>query len=192
MVTLENFNTNNSEILTITLLGGPGTGKTSIKKSLLGKSFEDDEKITIGAEYTFTDFLLNDHYIKMRICDIAGQQSFESIRRNYMSNSHAAMVVFDLTDISSLQIVLDWIRDYINTNRKSTISNLPVLLVGNKVDLKDSRKIKPEEVTKFLTKENEAQIKSHIIGYIETSAKTGRNIREGFNKLTNSIILHSI
>ena len=52
---------------------------------------------------------------------------------------------------------------------------IKVMLVGNKSDLADSREVKEEHVEDYVNK-NE-------LYYLETSAATGSNVNEAFNKL---------
>jgi len=58
--------------------------------------------------------------------------------------------------------------------------NIPLLLVGNKSDLKDQRAVSLQEITRFTQKFN--------IDYIETSAKTRENVEEVFVALTKLML----
>jgi small GTP-binding protein len=164
----------------ITLLGDPGGGKTSIRKYLTGKNFSNNEKLTVGANFTFFQ-MKND--IRLKICDIAGQASFQTVRKNYLAGSDAALVIFDLTNPDSLSNLQGWLREYISVNKSR---QPPILLVGNKLDLVDERKIGLIQVRKFLElAEENPRISNRIIGYMETSAKTGDNVKVCFNRVSN-------
>ncbi|MHA2504221.1 MAG: Rab family GTPase, partial [Candidatus Kariarchaeaceae archaeon] len=151
--------------LTITLIGDPGGGKTSIKQRLIGKDFNSNEKITVGADFTF---LQMEDSFRLKICDIAGQASFATVRRSFLARSDAALVIFDLTNPSSLDSLEGWLREYLSANRGT---NPPLLLIGNKADLVDAREIGMAQVKRFLElAEENPRFANRIIGYLETSA----------------------
>jgi len=132
--------------------------------------------MTIGVEFgTHTHTLDNGDTVKLQIWDTAGQESFKSITRSYYRNSVCALVVFDVTDESSFKNVSGWINDV------KTYSHLPVtiVLVGNKCDLENKRKVKREDAEKFA--------RDRDMPYYETSAKTGQNVNLAFLKIVRPI-----
>lgn len=174
--------------VTISLIGDPGAGKTSIKNKLLGKSFSSKELMTVGADFSFLDYKIDRSKFKLKLCDIAGQQSFAAIRSNYMAMSDAALLIFDLTNPISLENSVEWFEEYLKANEKNKKTNLPVLMLGNKLDLEEHRKVSlkmVKSVLQLIEKENELQ--RHLIGYLECSAKTGENIHKGIEQLAKSI-----
>ncbi len=58
---------------------------------------------------------------------------------------------------------------------KNGNTNIPAILVGNKIDLADKRKIMPDEA--------EQKARNWSIKYIETSAKTKHNVDKAFCEL---------
>lgn len=172
-------------MITVTLIGEPGTGKTSIRKQFLGESFSGNQSMSIGATYKFTNIAIQNKPIKLRICDIAGQQSFEFVRQNYMNRSNGALLIFDITNIESFKKVTEWATEFLIVNPDKQI---PILVVGNKSDLAQERKVRLKDVEYFLkTVENNKILEKNIIGYIEASAKTGDNVSNIFSKLTYEI-----
>ncbi|MHA2278338.1 MAG: Rab family GTPase [Candidatus Kariarchaeaceae archaeon] len=169
---------------TITLIGEPGTGKTSIQNSLLGIPFGQTQP-TIGANFKATSIRDNDRTFKLKVCDIAGQESYKQIRKNFMLQSDAAILVFDLTDRLSFQKVTDWIKEYCSASQNK---KTPILIVGNKLDLKNQRKISLIDIQSVLLLiRYNPQVEGRIIGYAETSAKTGENVKTSFKNLTSII-----
>ncbi|MDH5403683.1 MAG: GTP-binding protein, partial [Candidatus Heimdallarchaeota archaeon] len=153
---------------------------------LVRQLFTKETPVTIGANFSFIKQTIGNHEYKFKLCDIAGQASFEMVRKNYMINSHGALMVFDLTDQSSLQKLEKWIIDYVQVNSDKEVS---ILLVGNKLDLADERKVSLSDVNRFLKLANSHEkINNSIIGYIETSALNGVNINIGFDQLSRAII----
>ncbi len=174
------------ESISISLLGGAGTGKTTLKRVFDGKKFDDKPPITVGANLTVSKVKIDNSKINLRVFDIAGQESFANIRKNFMKNTDGAILIFDITDSKTFDILFDWLLDYWNANPRY---NQPVLLVGNKADKDNDRKIKLSDVKKFIELiENNRAINPNIVGYIETSAKTGKNVSKIFDTVISEII----
>lgn len=169
---------------TIALIGEPGTGKTSILNALRGFPF-DKTKTTVGANFNTITVFENQHNFKLKVCDIAGQESYAPIRKNFMLQSDAAILVFDLTDRMSFTKVTSWIKEYCDANR---LKKTPILIVGNKLDLSNHRMITLRDVQSLLKLiRDNPQVVGRIIGYAETSAKTGENVKSSFKNLTSII-----
>ena len=75
------------------------------------------------------------------------------------------MIVFDITEHSTFANVNQWISA---VNDKCQ-NQPPVILVGNKSDLQDEREVTLQDI-QFVSEANQ-------LFYIETSAKTGQNVR---------------
>ena len=70
--------------------------------------------------------------IKLQIWDTAGQEQFRSITKLFYKNSHAALVVYDVTKQDTFKDVSDWLNE-IEDNRDQ--EDMMVYLVGNRIDL---------------------------------------------------------
>merc|ERR1711976_363333 len=114
---------------------------------------------------------LEDRSIRLQLWDTAGQERFGSIIPNYIRNCHVAIVVYDITDLNSFKRVHKWI----NFVREERGDDAIIMLVGNKADLTNDRKVSVEEGKK---KANELNLL-----FIETSAKTGTNVKHLFKKV---------
>lgn len=62
---------------------------------------------------------------------------------------------------------------------KNGNKNIPAILVGNKIDLADKRKVSPEDA--------EQKAQNWSIKYIETSAKTKLNVDKAFCELMRAV-----
>ena len=173
--------------MSITILGEAGTGKTSIVNRLQLNIFSNSLPLTLGAEYSYSRVVVNNSPVDMRICDIAGQNFSDALKRNYMRNSQGALLVFDLTEPRSISNLPYWLSNYLAANNSD--HKLPILLVGNKLDLYNERRITISEVRRFLNfMEVELELKTNIVGFIETSAKSGEGVRNVFSTLSRHII----
>ena len=151
------------------LVGDSCVGKSCLLLQFTNHRFEHMHDMTIGVEFgTYLHTLDNGDIIKLQIWDTAGQESFKSITKSYYRHSVCALVVFDVTDEKSYKNVVGWINDV----KAYAHSPITIVLVGNKCDLEDKRKIKSVDAERF-AKEND-------ISYIETSARTSMNVKLAF------------
>jgi len=111
--------------------------------------------------------------ITLSLWDIAGQERFEFFKTDFFRGTAAVGLVFDNTRLDTFKNINKYITDI----RKRS-GNIPIILVGNKNDLKKTigEIIPREKIIKRINKDN-------LIGYLETSAKTKKNIDKLFKKL---------
>jgi len=163
-------------VVKIVLLGDGGVGKTALRLRYMGVGFQSSYLATIGADFAFKEISFHDQPAKLQIWDLAGQQHYTKIRKNYYFGAHAVVLVFDVTRLESYHSLETWIQE-IKANIKADV---PIVLVGNKIDLRaeiknhlvieDGHKAKDK-----FQKDNTAKV-----FYIETSAKTGENVENTF------------
>ena len=166
----------------LSLLGDGGVGKTSLVHRYVQGIFQAEYKATIGTfiskkECNFEELNTS---VKFLIWDLAGQDQFQRLWPDYLTDSRAGIIVFDVTNKDSYEQVKKWY----NTIKKVAYPNCVLILVGNKRDLKESRQITPEE-GKQLAKELK-------LYYMETSAKTNENIDDLFEWVAFQIINQNV
>ena len=169
----------NKNKINIFLIGDKLTGKTSIIKTLLGFPFLEEMITTIGFDDYITEIeLKNKKKINLKIYDTAGQEQYRSIAFQLLKTKCEGIVlIYSIDDENSFNNIFEyWINEI---NNIINISNYPIYIIGNKSDLKDDRAIKYEEGKK---KAEEYKFK-----FMETSAKTGLNIKELFTNITQDI-----
>ncbi len=160
------------------ILGGDGgVGKTSMVHRFIENIFQADYKATIGVYIAKKECIFEglDGKIRFMIWDLAGQEQFKRLRQIYLHNSEAGILVYDITDRKSFDNVKNWCEDF----KKSPPREKILILVGNKIDLEDSRVVS--------TAEGVDLAKQLDLPFIETSAKTGENIDDAFRILALSI-----
>ena len=109
---------------------------------------------------------INKLLIKLQIWDTCGQEVYKSLITNLYRNSSLAIIVYSVCNKNSFQHVESWIKE-LKTNSEK---NIKIILVGNKTDLNNERKISFEEGENMKNRHN-------IDYFIETSAKTGKNAK---------------
>ena len=123
------------------LIGDGGVGKTTFVKRHETGEFEKKYIATQGVEVTSNIFYTSRGPIKLNIWDTAGQEKFGSMREGYYIGADCAMLMFDVTSRMTYTHIKKWYKDL-----ERIAGNIPVVLIGNKVDCKE-RKIKTSEIT---------------------------------------------
>ena len=154
----------------IIFTGDSGVGKTSIINSIMGQKFTSEYEPSIGVDFFSKTIRYKGRLIKLQIWDSAGQEKFRSLIPNYIRGSSLIFLIFEVSKKESFQHLNEWI-DFINNIEKGNI-----VIVGNKIDLKDNREVTKEEAEKYCKEKN--------YEYFEVSAKEGTNIN---NLLYSSI-----
>jgi Ras-related protein Rab-6A len=152
----------------IIIVGNQAVGKTNIVTRYVKGEFNKDYMLTISMDYLTYTLQLDEKVFYLRLYDTAGTEQFRSIRKNYYSNSCCALIVYDVTDESSFNSVKQWIEDSQTYGR----NDIHLVLVGNKIDLNDQRKISKEDGQNLATQ--------YGMDFYESSALTGENINEIF------------
>ena len=162
----------------LSLIGDGGVGKTSMAQRYVHGIFQADYKATIGTYISKKECRFNELNTSVRfmIWDLAGQPQFERLWPDYLTDSRAGIIVFDITNRESFEHIKKW-HDIIT---KVALPHIVLILVGNKVDLNVSRVVS--------TAEGMNLAKDLGIYYMETSAKTNENIDGVFEWIALQII----
>ncbi|MHA1123607.1 MAG: Rab family GTPase [Candidatus Heimdallarchaeota archaeon] len=173
--------TSSFDFLFKTIVVGDGAvGKTAITFRYAVGKFQENYKMTIGVDFTVKREKVNDKEVKVQVWDTGGQEKFSKIRPLYYRGALGGLVVFDVTSRESFEHLDGWMEE-IQTN----CTKIPIIIVGNKIDLKN-RKITKEEARKYAAKISKQM--GYKIPYLETSAKTGETIKKVFRKLIESMV----
>ena len=156
----------------VVLVGDTKVGKTCILDRITSNIFNESTCPTIGTSFKTISFSTQRGPVLLQIWDTAGQEQFHSLAPLYYRSAVLAIIIFDLTSIESYNSVSHWLKEL---NEKAAL-DLPKVIVGNKLDLKDKRKITESETERI------AQRKG-VAFYTETSAKTGEGVAELFEKV---------
>lgn len=155
------------------LVGDGGVGKTTFVKRHKTGEFEKKYMATIGVEVHPLVFDTTYGKIRFNVWDTAGQEMFGGLRDGYYINGQAAIIMFDVTSRQTYKNVATWHRDL-----SRVCENIPTVLVGNKVDVKD-RKVKPNRITYHRKK---------ALQYYDISAKTNYNFEKPFLWLAQALV----
>ena len=160
----------------IVVIGEAGVGKTSIVRRYCEGTFLEGYKTTIGSDFYAKYLRCSDGSpLILSIWDLAGEDRFSFVMENFLKGARGALLVFDLTRKRTFIRLADWL----STLHKSVNKPLPIILIGNKSDLLDSRFVNAEEA--------KAYAENNGIFYYETSAKSNWNIEQIFYNLITLI-----
>jgi len=160
-------------IFKIILIGDCNIGKTSLINRYIHNSFENEYLCTIGVDFMMKTLEIEDKQIKLQIWDTAGMERYKQVTTSYYRGAQAAIVVFDLTNRSTFENVPKWVSGFYEYSNPLFQKHL--VLVGNKSDLVNERKVSKEEI--------ETYVKINSFEYIECSAKSGDNVENIFKNI---------
>ena len=157
-------------LLKYIIIGDAAVGKSNLLLRFSQDDFKEEYQLTIGVEFGAKNISLNNKIFRLQIWDTAGQENYRSITRAYYKNSVCSILVYDISNRDSFEHISSWIEDCKAQSPKTVF----MVLVGNKSDLTDRRKVSLEE-GKELAKNNNMM-------FFETSAKTGDNVVKIFEE----------
>ena len=160
----------------IMFIGNSSVGKTSIIKRYSKNIFSTSYISTLGIDFESKNINIDNKTINLQIWDTAGQEKYKVLSKNYYNNSNAFIIVYDITNLESFESVMNWI-DQIKENAPENVKSI---LLGNKSDLEEKRKISEEEGKNLAKKIN--------INFYETSAQNGANIEKAIDNLVKDVI----
>lgn len=163
------------------LIGDGGVGKTTFVKRHISGEFEKKYVPTLGVEVRPLRFNTNYGPVCFNVWDTAGQEKFGGLRDGYYIQGQCGIIMFDVTNRTTYKNVQNWHRDLTRV-----CENIPIVLVGNKVDVKD-RRVKAKNIT-FHRKKS--------IPYYDISAKSNYNFDKPFltllRQLTGKTDIHFV
>jgi len=168
------------------IIGNHEVGKTSLVRRFVENKFSHDYRATIGLNILSHSIQFFGNSIIYSLWDVGAQQYFKRFRQTYYSGAQAAFIVFDLTNQESFENVKEWYGELENFIGGREI---PIIIIGNKTDLKDQRVIEYQEGVNLVS---ELSQKPNIkISYIETSALSGENVEDAFTLIAYHYITKS-
>lgn len=126
----------------VVVLGSGGVGKSALTVQFVSGSFMEKYDPTIEDFYR-KEIEVDGAPCVLEILDTAGTEQFASMRDLYIKNGQGFAVVYSITNHQTFQDVRS-MKDQI-VRVKGGNERVPVLLVGNKVDLEHQREVSTVE-----------------------------------------------
>ncbi len=158
------------------LLGDGAVGKTSLIRRYVFDRFDDKYITTIGTKVTKKNldgkFQVSGKKIMLTlmIWDILGQRGIQQLHNMYYQNAKAALMVCDFTRKSTLENLNLWKDELFKIT-----GEIPIIVMVNKIDLENQGELEISEI--------EALIDNWNANFYLTSAKSGQNVENAFNKI---------
>ena len=162
-------------LLKYIIIGDAAVGKSNLLLRFAQNDFKAEYQLTIGVEFGAKNIDINNKKFRLQIWDTAGQENYRSITRAYYKNSVCAILVYDISNRESFEHISNWIEDCLAQSPKTVF----MVLVGNKSDLNENRKVSFQE--------GQEMAKNNHLMFFETSAKTGENVDKIFEDSAKEI-----
>ena len=158
------------------LIGESNVGKTSIILRYTENEFDSTGISTCGVDVKCKYVSLDNTKIRLDIWDTAGEERFRGLAKNYFRGAHGFILVYDITDKKSF----DKLRGWINDAKEKNVNDFKMIVVGNKKDCNNKRKVDFSLLEDFGKKNN--------VPYMEVSAKTGEGIDNLFILMVEELL----
>mmetsp|Transcript_24940 Transcript_24940/g.34686 ORF Transcript_24940/g.34686 Transcript_24940/m.34686 type:complete len:201 (-) Transcript_24940:166-768(-) len=164
-------------LLKLLMVGESNVGKTSILMQYTTDSFDSKTKSTIGVDLKVRTIDYMGKKLKLTLWDTAGQERFRTLTASYYRGANGVVLVYDVTNRNSFDHVRHWLKE---VEVYCTNEDVVLMLVGNKIDKQEERKVSKEEGLAFARRNN--------MLFMECSAKTKQGVEQAFHELIHKAL----
>lgn len=150
-------------------------GKSALTIRLVTDNFLDEYDPTIEDSYR-KQVMIDDETALLDILDTAGQEEFSSMQDQWMRDGKGFLLVYNITSRPTFDEIS---KLYDKILRTKDATKVPIVVVGNKCDLKDERQVEYNEGFDLA--------KQWGVPFFETSAKIKLNNEACFFELVREI-----
>ena len=162
--------------LKLLVVGDSSVGKTNFVMRLINNEFSKNYMTTSGIDLKTTDIEIKNKKIHIQLWDTAGQEKYKAITKNLFLKVMGALIIYDITNEASYNNLKAWVK----LIKEESGKHMQLIILGNKSDLNDQRKISKDEAINYAKEQN--------IEYIETSSKTGENVKKAVTMICENIL----
>lgn len=156
----------------LVLAGDAAVGKSSFILRLCRNKFHNALNSTLGVDFQTKTLCVDGKTIAFQLWDTAGQERFRSIAKSYFRKADGVLLLYDVTCETSFLDVRDWVEAI----EESTPTPIPIMMCGNKIDLRQS--FLDEGKTVITQESGEKLAKEYGALFLEISSKENTNITE--------------
>ena len=162
--------------LKLAVLGQTLVGKSALTYRFISDKFPTEHDTTIEDQYKINT-TIDEQNCRLEILDTAGQDDYQSMLDTWINFAEGFVLVYSIDDRESFESLKDK-YDRVVKNKSDDVYS--VIIVGNKCDLEDKRKVTKEE--------GESYAKSKGVDFMEVSALKTINVKETFVKLAHNLL----
>uniref|UniRef100_A0A8C7NIR0 small monomeric GTPase n=8 Tax=Salmoninae TaxID=504568 RepID=A0A8C7NIR0_ONCMY len=159
----------------VVLIGDSGVGKSNLLSRFTRNEFNLESKSTIGVEFATRSIHVEGKTVKAQIWDTAGQERYRAITSAYYRGAVGALLVYDIAKHLTYENAERWLKEL----QDHADSNIVIMLVGNKSDLRHLRAVPTDEA--------KALAEKHGLSFLETSALDSSNVELAFQTILTAI-----
>ncbi|KAH0520527.1 Ras and EF-hand domain-containing protein [Microtus ochrogaster] len=183
----------------IVLAGDAAVGKSSFLMRLCKNEFQGNTSATLGVDFQMKTLIVDGERTVLQLWDTAGQERqegpddrsmmsfcfvftrFRSIAKSYFRKADGVLLLYDVTCEKSFLNVREWV-DMVEDGAQRSV---PIMLIGNKADLRDSASAEKQKCISAYLGEKLAMTYGAL--FCETSAKDGSNVVEAVLHLAREV-----
>ena len=161
----------------LVIIGDTGVGKTNFIFQFTEGRFSSLHVTTVGFDYKSKIIKLpkSKRNVKLQIWDTAGQERYMAINKSLFQKVQGIILMYDLTNRDSFEHVTNWLNLI-----KQTVTSKTIILVANKLDLEEEKRIVSVEEGEKIAKDNN-------ILFFEGSGSSGQNVDKIFTAIAETI-----
>ncbi|KAM6995527.1 RAB11a, member RAS oncogene family, like [Tautogolabrus adspersus] len=159
----------------VVLIGDSGVGKSNLLSRFTRNEFNLESKSTIGVEFATRSIQVEGKTVKAQIWDTAGQERYRAITSAYYRGAVGALLVYDIAKHLTYENAARWLKEL----QDHADSNIVIMLVGNKSDLRHLRAVPTDEAKAFS--------EANGLSFLETSALDSSNVELAFHTILTAI-----
>ena len=170
----------------LVIVGDGACGKTCLLIVFSKDQYPEVYVPTVFENYV-AEIEINGKLIELALWDTAGQEDYDRLRPLSYPDTDVILICFTIESIDSLDNVEDrWYPEV-----KHFCSNVPIILVGMKIDLRNDENFRKElmNIGKEPVKPEQGRAVAdniHAKAYLECSAKTKEGVRLVFETATKA------
>lgn len=156
-------------------MGFRSVGKSSLTIQYVENQFVDSYDPTIENTFHKTVKLKGQEY-DLKLVDTAGQDEYSIFPQSYSMDIHGYVLVYSINSTKSFEVVRTLYEKLLDMTGKV---HVPIVLVGNKIDLR---------VDRVVSYEQGRQAAEYMkAAFLEASAKQNQSVCEIFNTMIQQI-----
>ena len=161
------------------IVGDSGVGKTNFIYRFITGKFIQSHMATTGIDLKTTIIEIKGKKIRIQLWDTAGQEKYKSITKNLFLKVQGILVVYDITNEMSFKNLKSWVQMI----KEDCGEHTPIIILGNKSDLEENRVVNKNDAMAYAEEEK--------VLYLETSPKTGENVQNSINIISEKVLENS-